>query len=130
MLFLMSDVTWISDRTWIDNTLRAMEDLDVSIKTSIAGLVEWTNHDIFLMDMAMRQLKGKDLAIFNKVRLFLKVVTTLSDIMTADSKYADEGKLTCQETSTSPTPSTSAYIWPTVTEPTRSKKKIWTEAIF
>ena len=44
-----------------------------------------TNQDRFLVTGTAGLIKGKDIAVFKKVRRYLKVAT-LSDILTADGK--------------------------------------------
>jgi len=63
----LHDITWISDKTWIDTTIKAMEDLSISIETNMKGIEKWTKHDTFIMEDAAHIIKGKDIAIFNKV---------------------------------------------------------------
>jgi len=42
------DISWISEKTWMDSTLRAMDGMGISIETNMTGLKKWTNNDSFL----------------------------------------------------------------------------------
>jgi len=68
---------------------------------------------------------GKDLNIFNKVQMYYLQVATLSDIMTADGKEIDLSKLNGKDSMTSPNPSISAYIWPSMPTPSNSEIARW-----
>ena len=122
------DISWISEKTWIDTTLKALEDKNISIGSSIKGLKEWSNQDAFLMEKATHYLSGIDINIFNKVRMYLQVAT-LSDIMTADGKEIDAPKLHGREDTTCPNPSKSAYIWPSVPKPKTTEIALWKDTI-
>jgi len=126
--FPIHDISWISEKTWIDTTLKALEDKNKSIGSSIKGLTEWSNQDAFLMEKAMNCLSGFKLNIFNKVRMYLQVAT-LSDIMTADGKEIDASKLNGREDTTCPNLSKSAYIWPSVPKPKTTEIALWKDAI-
>ena len=128
MALPMHDISWISEKTWIDTTLKALEDKKISIGSSIKGLTEWSNQDTFLVEKAMNYLSGIDLNIFNKVRMYLQVAT-LSDIMTADGKEIDAPKLHGREDTTCPNPSKSAYIWPNVPKPQTTEIALWKDTI-
>jgi len=80
------------------------------------------------MERASSLINGKEIAIFNKVRMHLKVAT-LSDILTADGMRVDASKLKGEYASTGPNPSRDAYEWPIVPPPTATEKRIWTETI-
>jgi len=121
-------ITWISDKTWINTTIKAMEDLSISIETNMTGIEKWTKHDTFIMEDTTHRITGKDIAIFNKVRMYLKVATT-SDICSADGKCIDKNKLMAEPEVTCPNPSRSAYNWPNIPKLTKAVKKIWTETI-
>ena len=80
------EISWISDRTWIDTMLRAMDVMGLDIETDMQGLRTWMNNDSFLMTGAASLLKDTaELAEFNKARMNL-TVATLSDMLTADGK--------------------------------------------
>ena len=122
------DITWISEKTWMDTTLRAMDDIGITIETNMTGLKKWTNNDSFLMERASSLISGKEIAIFNKVRMHLKAAT-FSDILTADGRQVDTSMLKGEYESTGPNPSRDAYDWPIVPPPTAMEKRKWTETI-
>jgi len=128
MALPIHDISWISEKTWIDRTLKALEDKQISIGSSIKGLTEWSNQDTFLMEKATNCLSGIDLNIFSNVRMYLQVAT-LSDIMTADGKEIDAPKLHGREDTTCPNPSKSAYIWPNVPKPKTTEIALWKDTI-
>jgi hypothetical protein len=74
-------------------------------------------------DMSIR----RDIHIFNKVCMYLKVAT-ISDLQTANGKRADQNILKC-ERSNSPTMSEYAYTWPNVPELTKFEAFIWCNTI-
>jgi len=53
----------------MDTTIKVMEDLSISIETNMKGIEKWTKHNTFIMEDAAHIIKGKDIAIFNKVRM-------------------------------------------------------------
>jgi len=128
MLYPIYDMPWICDKTWIDTTLKSLADHQITIESSIKGLSDWSNQDAYLMEFAPNVVSGKDLNIFNKVRMFLQVAT-LSDLMTADGKEIDLSKLHGRNSITSPNPSKSAYIWPSVPTPSNSEITLWSDTL-
>ena len=64
-------------------TLKTLADHQITIESIIKDLSDWSNQDAYLMEFAPNIVSGKDLNIFNKVRMFLQVAT-LSDLMTED----------------------------------------------
>ena len=122
------DISWISDKTWIYTTLRAMDVMGLDIETDMQGLRTWMNNDSFLMTGVASLLKDTELAEFNKVRMHL-TVATLSDILTADGKQIDQRKLAGESVPNGPNPSRDAYNWPNVPAPMRREKRIWTDTI-
>ena len=79
------------------------------------------------MEKAIRILKGKELRIFNKVRLYLQVAT-LSDVATANGICIDSDILEGRR-GTSPSPSRHAYKWPLVPSPSEAEQRSWTDSI-
>jgi len=96
--------------------------------SNMTRLKKWTNNDSFLMERASSLISGKEIAIFNKVRMHLKVAT-FSDILTADRLRVDASKIKGEYKSTGPNPNRDAYEWPIVPLPTATEKRIWTETI-
>ena len=119
----LDKINYLTENTWIENTIRSCKKYGIEIETNSDGLQKWTDRDEFIMEKAIRTLKGKDLRIFNKVRLYLQVATT-SDIANADGKSIDRDIFLGQR-STSPSPSKMAYQWPHVPAPTRKEKERW-----
>jgi len=123
------EISWISDRTWIDTMLRAMDVMGLDIETDMQGLRTWMNNDSFLMTGAASLLKDTaELAEFNKARMNL-TVATLSDMLTADGKQMDQRKLAGESVPNGPNPSRDAYDWLNVPAPTRREKRIRTDTI-
>ena len=56
------EISWISDRIWIDTMLSAMDAMGLDIKTDMQGLRKWMNNDSFLMTGAAGLLKNTELA--------------------------------------------------------------------
>ena len=79
------------------------------------------------MDKAIHVLKGKELQIFNKVRLALKIAT-VADLAVADGSRIDQ-QIILGNKGTSPTPSRWAYTWPLVPDPSKIEKRTWTRAL-
>jgi hypothetical protein len=123
----LTKVNYLTERTWIENTIRSCQKYNITIDSSIKGIPKWTDRDDFIMDRALRMLKGRNLAIFNKVRLYLQVATT-SDIANADGKSIDREILRGKR-STSPSPSTHAYKWPHIPAPTGAEVRMWSESL-
>ena len=86
--FDSDSLTYTTDRTWIQNTITACSKFSITIVPSFKGIPKWTTKDQFIMDKAIRFLKGKELRIFNKVRLALKIAT-ISDMAVADGSRID-----------------------------------------
>jgi hypothetical protein len=127
LLVDLTKVNYLTERTWIENTIRSCQKYNISIESSVKGIPNWTDRDEYIMDRAIQQLKGQELKIFNKVRLFLQVATT-SDIANADGKSIDREILRGKR-STSPSPSTQAYKWPNMPTPTRTEERLWGESL-
>ena len=123
----LTKVNYLTERTWIENTIRSCHKYNITIESSITGLHKWTDRDECIMDRALRKIKGKELRIFNKVRLYLQVATT-SDIANADGNSIDREILRVKR-STSPSPSAHAYKWPHIPAPASSEVRIWSEAL-
>lgn len=125
--FDMSEIDWVTERTWIGETMNSLNKHDLELTTSIKGLKTWTNRDEYLMERLTTDTNKREAKILNKVRMYLKVAT-FSDIVTADGREIDANILKGKR-SMSPSPSVNAYLWPNVDEPTKTEKKVWNEAI-
>ena len=123
----LTRVNYLTDNTWIENTIRSCQKYGITIESSMKGIPKWTDRDEMIMDKAVQHLKGAALKTFNKVRLYLQVATT-SDIANADGKCIDREILRGKR-STSPSPSTQAYKWPHIPKPTRSEELLWSESL-
>ena len=123
----LDKVNYLTENTWIENTIRGCQKYDIEIDTSIQGIKRWTERDEFIMDRALTHIKGRALLRFNNVRLYLQVATT-SDIANADGKSIDKNFLSGSR-GKSPSPSTNAYQWPNVPEPNERDKANWTAAL-
>ena len=84
------------------------------MKTSMMRLKTWANEDESIMDN-IQEHSTIDWTRFNKVRLYLKVVT-LSDLCTADFKFIDRNMYEANNEVTTVRPSGYAYNWPIVQE--------------
>ena len=119
------EVTWTTDKTWIQNSIGNMQRYSIQLDSHIKGLKEWTSNDGFIMEEALRYIKDKkSRAQFNKVRMYVKAAT-LSDALTADGKHIARDIYNADEQRLSVTPSSTAYIWPTVPKPSRKEINIW-----
>ena len=114
------EVTWTTDRTWIQNSFGNIQRYGIQLESNIRGLKEWTSNDGFIMEEALRHIKDKkSRAQFNKVRMHVKAAT-LSDVLTADGTHIARDIYNAEEQRLSVAPSSTAYVWPLV--PTPSKK--------
>ena len=120
-------LSYTTERTWIQNTIQSCSKFKIHIESPFQGIPKWTTKDIYLMDRAIHTLKGKELKIFNKVRLSLKIAT-VADLAVADGSRIDN-QILLGNTSMSPTPSRWAYTWPLIPDPTNLEKKVWTRAL-
>lgn len=127
LLFNVEEMTWLTDRTWIGTSIQALRDNGLSIHSGMKGLTTWTTSDEFLMEEAQQYISGKELHIFNKVRMYLRVATW-SDIVQADCKHIDT-EILFGRRSHSPCMSQQAYTWPNVDRPTPSEILIWTKTL-
>ena len=124
----MSELPWVTENTWVGNTLESLTKHDLHLHSGMKGLCTWTNIDQYtIMEKASPYLTKGTQHIFNKVRLHLHVVT-VSDIITADGRHIDENIFHGKQ-STSPTPSAHSYIWPKVPPPTKKEVKIWNQIL-
>lgn len=119
---------YVTQDTWILQTLHLLRKYDISLYSGFGGLQSWCQNDRFLMDRLALLYSGSSLAILNKVRLYLKVVT-LSDIITANGQSYDLDILHGRRGRTNPNPSSNRYIWPSIPEPTRAERDLWTHSI-
>ena len=72
-------MTWLTSNTWVGSTLLAYNKYNLELETSMTRLKTWNTRDDYIMEKAYDAIKGKDIIIFNKVRLYLRV-STVSDI--------------------------------------------------
>jgi hypothetical protein len=119
------DISWTTDNTWIQNSIKNMQEFGISMQSGIKGIKEWTTNDGFLMEEAAQFLRDKlHLAQFNKVRMHVQAAT-LSDILTADCRNISQDMYMAKKTRMTVTPSASAYAWPKVPPPSRAELRIW-----
>ena len=123
--FDVRQMAWLTKDTWVGSTLKAYNkyELELELEANIEGLRMWNTRDEYIMERAYDIATEKDLIIFNKVCLFLRVAT-VSDLTTADGKKLDLTLLQGKR-STSPSFSEFAYTWPNIPEPTTSEIKTW-----
>ena len=119
----LNKIEYLTENTWVENTLRACQQHNVHIDTNEKWLHQWIDTDDFIMKRAILLLSKKGASLMNKVRMYLGVVT-LSDIMVADSKSIDKEILSGKRGS-SPSPSRHAYRWPNVPPPTPAEIANW-----
>ena len=117
-------LTYTTENTWIQNTITTCNTYHVNIEPRFQGIPNWTTRDDYIMDKTVVALKGRELTIFNIVRLYLRVAT-VSDLSTTDGRRIDTNIMTGIR-GTSPSPSRWAYSWPNIPVPTHSEKKLWT----
>lgn len=117
---MLQGMAYATQDTWILQTLQSLQKYDISIHSSFGGLIQWCQNDISLMERLALFYSGSSLAILNKVRLYLKVVT-LSDIITANGQAYDVDFLHGRRGCTNPTPSSNRYIWPSIPEPSNKR---------
>ena len=123
----LSKIEYLTEHTWIERAMRNFGIYDIKIQSSIKGIKNWTMKDDYLMERATKILTGKTLKIFNKVRLYLQVVTT-SDIAIASGMSIDKDILFGKR-GHSPTPSRASIKWPNIPSPTPSEKRLWTDGL-
>ena len=121
--FDVRNMTWITSNTWVGSTLLAYNKYNLELETSMTGLKTWNTRDDYIMEKAYDAIKGIDIILFNKVRLYLRV-STVSDISTANGREIDHNILRGKR-SMSPTLSEYAYTWPNIPEPTPREIEIW-----
>ena len=123
----LENITYLTENTWIENTIRCCRRYKVTFDTDLPQLEKWIDNDDFIMERALRVIKGSEIRTFNNVRLYLQVATT-SDITTADGKRIDPDILRGNR-GFSPSPSTHKYKWPHVPEPSQKDKEKWTSVL-
>jgi hypothetical protein len=121
-------VSYVTNDTWVSQTLQSLKKYDISITSDIEGLQKWCHNDVFHMDRLSLFFSGTTLAVINKVRLYLRVVT-LSDIISANGRSYDQDILQGIRGRNNPSPSSNRYHWPQVPQPTTSERDIWTHSI-
>jgi Reverse transcriptase (RNA-dependent DNA polymerase). len=114
--------------TWISHTIRQLHKYDMRVASDISGLCSWTHGDRFIMEILSAQSTDGDLAIINKVRMYLRVVT-ISDLLTADGKHFDSQLLQGIRGLYNPQPSYARYNWPEVPQPTSREQNTWKRAM-
>jgi len=124
-----NDITWTTDNTWIQHSIQSMDKYGLTINSGIKGLNTWATHDGYIMHEASRILQtAKSLSQFNKVRMYTQT-STLSDLLTADGKKISWDIYQASSNRMSVSPSTNAYDWPKVPEPSRTEKTLWQTTI-
>jgi Reverse transcriptase (RNA-dependent DNA polymerase). len=121
----LPDVPYVTQRTWVSNTIKTMHKYRVKIISDIPGLSTWTTNDTLLMNILGNIVKDSNtLQILNKVRLYLRVVT-VSDLVSADGKKFDINIISGNRNTEHPNPSYFRYCWPKIPPPTRIDKEVW-----
>jgi Reverse transcriptase (RNA-dependent DNA polymerase). len=99
----LPEVQYVTQQTWIFNTIKAMRTYRVHISSDIPSLLPWTTNDIFLMQLFdSQQISRGTLRTLNKVRLYLRVVT-VSDLLSADGRIYDVNIVSGNRTTCHPT---------------------------
>ena len=123
------EVTWTTNDTWIQTSIQDMDRYRLQLTSGIQGLRTWATHDGYIMHEARRILKStKALSRFNKVRMYTQT-TTLSDLLTANGKRISKDIYQALPNRLSVTPSSAAYEWPKISEPSRTERNIWQTTI-
>ena len=113
--------------TWITSTVKMLTDSDIKLTSNVTQLCTWANEDETLIDN-IQEYKGICGKTFNKVRIFLRVVT-LSDICSADFRFIDKNCYNANRNYSTVTPSLYSYNWPQVNRITESDKKEWQKGL-
>jgi hypothetical protein len=121
-------IEYATPNTWIGHTLSSLRQYEIIIKSDVAGLEQWRQGDVFIMEKMRMFFSGPILGTINKVRLYLKVVT-LSDLLVADGTGFSIDLVQGHRNYLHPTPSSSRYNWPSVPVPTRSERDTWWHGI-
>ena len=121
--FSLDNISYATPNTWIENTIRCCRKYDIDVASTVQGLLEWTNQDGFIMERAAKMISGKELASFNHVRLYLKVAT-ISDIVAANGFNVDDDLIKGKR-GNSPSPSSTAYTWPSFPPPSQKETDLW-----
>ena len=124
LAFSPDKICYTTQNTWIKETITQLHKNNVTLKHDIKGLNSWYNDDTFIMDKAISIMKGTQLKLFNKVRMFLKVVT-MTDVVNAAGNFIDKNCFNGDPTKESPLPSTWTYIWPTIQSISKNELDIW-----
>ena len=123
----LTKVTYLTENTWVENTLRSFQLHNITIENKETWLQQWIETDDFIMRRALTILSKNGARMMNKVRMFLGVVT-LSDLMVANGKSIDKDILSGRK-GNSPTPSRNAYRWPNIPQPTPAEIANWKSTI-
>jgi hypothetical protein len=125
---LMHSLGYVTPHTWIHQTVQTLHKYQITVNSDIAQLKTWTTQDAFIMQTLQPRFSTQHLMQINKVRLYLRVVT-LSDLLSADGRHIDAQLLQGNRGTCNPTPSTTAYHWPSVPLPTKTEKELWKQAL-
>jgi hypothetical protein len=121
-------VSYTTRNCWITQTLHDMKQYNISLSSDFEGLSSWCHDDIFIMDRMRKLYSGNTLAIINKVRMYLRVVTW-SDLVSADGSHYDENLLWGIQGHEHPSPSRFRYRWPVIPTPTKSERELWNHSL-
>lgn len=122
-------LSYTSHNTWVGSTIKSMRKYNITIKSNLPGLASWTSDDVYIMQqLASTVTSTKILAILNKVRMYLRVVTLL-DIISADGKTYDVNILHGHRGTCNPNPSYYRSSWPNIQTPTKMEKEVWYQYI-
>jgi Reverse transcriptase (RNA-dependent DNA polymerase). len=116
---------YTTKNTWISQTIGSLRQFRIQMKSDTQGLSPWCQDDIFIMQVMYERTKLPELALLNKVRLYLRIVT-LSDLLSADGRSYDRRLLTGYRSSSNPHPSFHRYQWPNIPAPTKQERETWT----
>jgi hypothetical protein len=120
-------VQYVTQNTWVGNTLQFMQRFHVTISSDISGLSSWTSNDSYIMQLFLAlTTTTSTLVILNKVRLYLRVVT-LSDLLSSDGNTFDINALRGHRVVGHPNPSYYRYVWPKMPPPTKAEKEVWSQ---
>ena len=123
----LGNVEYLTENTWIERVVRSCKKFNIRIESGVKGIPKWTTRDAHIMEKAVQNLGQKELRTVNKVRIYLRVAT-ISDIAIASGTRVDSEIMEGRR-GTSPSPSSNAYDWPNVPEPTTKERSVWRNAL-